>query len=234
MSSSGGSPNAGASWRGLWPVAAVVAIASVLAFFLIPDRKGPPAGGSRKVVRGGMSDEECELLSARLNEAVGNLEAGQLQNAEGALAELAQKLPDQPAAVRNLAICRVLAFVEPRLPGEGELPLAPVQSALDAARKLEPASPVPHILAARVAAQQQDAQAAVTELEAAATLAPDNPAIQYEIFDVGRSSNDERLRQRSRDAIAAALKSAPTNSYLLKEELVALAAEKDKRSVATV
>src|SRR5262249_34374569 len=108
------------------------------------------------------------------------------------------------------------------------------QSALDADRKLEPGSPVPHLLAARVAAHQQDAETAVAELEAAAKLAPDNPAIWYEIFDVGRSGNDDRLRQKSREAIAAALKAAPTNSYLLKEELVARASENDKRCVETV
>jgi hypothetical protein len=234
MSSSGGNPSGGASWRGLWPVAAIVVVASVLAFFLIPDRNRLRNGGPQNPNRGSLTTDECERLTSQLNETVGNLEAGQLQKAEGALAELVQKLPNEPAAVRNLAICRVLAFTASRQPGEDEPPIAPVQSALDAARKLEPRSPVSHILAARVAAHRQDPETAVAELEAAAKLTPDNPAIWYEIFDVGRSSNDDHLRQKSREAISAALQSAPTNSYLLKEELVSRAAEKDKRSVETV
>jgi uncharacterized protein HemY len=116
--------------------------------------------------------DRCERLTAQLNEAVGSLESGDFVKADAALSELARKLPNEPAAVRNLAICRVLAFLAPRKPGEPEASPEPAQSALDAARNLEPRSPVPHILAARMAHRPEDAATSINALEEAARLAP--------------------------------------------------------------
>jgi hypothetical protein len=231
MSSGGANPNGGASWRGLWPVAVVVAVACVLAFFLIPDRKGPPGGGPRKVIRSGMSDEECERLTARLNEAVGSLEAGELQKAESAFLELSQKFPREPAAVRNLAICRLLIFDAVPLDDSRSDPAA-ARTAIEAAKKIEPGSAIPHILAARLAARADDVAAAVAELEQAAKLSPDDAAVWFELYSFGEVAGDDNtVRRRARDALTAAIKADPENSYLLKQNLSALADEKDPRAL---
>src|SRR5262245_21174656 len=184
MSSSGDNSSGGAWWRGLWPIAAIVVVASVLAFFLIPDRNKPRNGAPQNPNRGSLAADECERLTSQLNEAVGNLEAGQLQKAENALAQLAQKLPDEPAAVRNLAICRLLIFQS--VPAEdGRSDPVAARVAIEAAKKLEPRSADPHILASRLAARAEDIPAAVAELEQAAKLSPDDAAVRFELSSIG-------------------------------------------------
>jgi hypothetical protein len=175
--------------------------------------------------------EECERLTVQLNEAVGYLEAGQFGKADAALAPLAAKLPQEPAAVRNLAICRVLAFLEPLKPGETERSPAPAQAAVEAARNLEPRSPVPHLLAARIAEHLQDSPAAVAELRAAADLAADDAAIWYDLYVVGESAADDELRD---GALDSAIKAAPTNAWLLKQRLLSQTKRKDKASLETL
>jgi hypothetical protein len=206
--------------RGLWATAVVVffCLIGIGAFLLIE------AGNRRR-------QEECEHLAAQMNEAVGYLEAGQLDKADAVLSDLARRFPREPAAVRNLAICRVLAVVQPQKQEGGEISPAPAQAALDALRSLEPGSPVPHVLAARLAAHLQDTPTAVAELHAAGKLAADDAPIWYDLSVVGESAADDELRSA---AIDSALKAAPTNSWLLKEKLLSQTRRKDVEALETL
>ncbi|MGE5194442.1 MAG: FG-GAP-like repeat-containing protein, partial [Deltaproteobacteria bacterium] len=218
MSANAGSPDRSAPSRGLWAVVIVVLLACVATYFVFEARRR-------------QKQEECERLTAQLNEAVGYLEAGQFDKADGALSALARMFPKEPAAVRNLAICRVLAILQPQKPGEAEPSPSLAQSALDAARSLEPRSHVPHVLAARLAANQQDAATAVAELRAAGNVAADDPAIWYDLYVVGESAADDELRNQALDS---ALKVAPKNSWLLKQQLLSQTKRKDRQALETL
>lgn len=233
MSTSDEKQNGGRSMRGLWPVAAVIVVAGVLAYFFVPRRDPQKNANPSKVDGGSPALEDCEWLTAQLNEAVGYLESLDLPNAEKALFALAQKFPAEPAAVRNLAICRALAL--DRLSAEAARS-DPAQAlpAVEAARKLEPNSPIPPLLAAHVASHFEDAATAIGELEGAAKLAPDDPAIAYELYYTGGATNDDELRQKSRQGLAAALRADPGNSYLLKQQLIAQIEDKDQHALETV
>ena len=105
--------------------------------------------------------------------------------------------------------------------------------AIEADRNLEPNSPIPHVLAAHVASHRDDAATAIAELDAAAKLAPDDPSIAFKLYFAGGTTTDEELRTKSRQGLSDAVKADPTNSYLLQQQLIAEAEEKDRHSVET-
>jgi hypothetical protein len=232
-----------ANWRAIWPVAAVLIALGAGAFFLLPankpQQKARPGNGAAP----NAAAVDCENLTVRLNEAVGNLERGVMQDgkkalasAEPALAALVQEFPGELAAVRNLAVCRTLAYLAVEKPDtdEADSANAAVIAAIAADRMLESKSPIPHILAARVASHRQDLATSIAELDAAAKLAPDDPTIGYELYVAGEATADQDLRKKSRQGLAAALQADPTNSYLLKQQLIAEADEKNAHAVETV
>jgi len=233
MSANPENPNGGTSWRGLWPVAAVILIAGILAFFWLPKNEPQQNGRPKNGEATKPAAADCERLTARLNEATGYLEALDFPNAEKALSALANEFPREPAAIRNLAICRALALDKVSAEEARHDP-ARAGAAIEADRKLEPSSPIPHVLAAHVASHQDDVAAAIAELEAAAKLAPDDPAIAFKLYFAGGATNDDELRQKSRQGLAAAVNADPTNSYLLKQNLIAEAEEKDPHAIETV
>src|SRR5438552_2794122 len=98
--------NAGnGSSRGLWLLFAVIVLICVAAWFLLPKNEPRP----NRIIGGKPNADDCERLTSRLNEAVGYLESDQLAKADEALSELLPKFSREPAVVRNLAICRVVA-----------------------------------------------------------------------------------------------------------------------------
>ncbi len=243
MSASPENQKSGTTWRGLWPVAAVVVVAIVVAFFFLPRNNPPQNVRPGNVGAPKANAVDCERLTARLNEAVGYLERGaipelkkELVSADKILIALRQEFPGEPAAVRNLAICRTLEFlaIEKIDSEEGGSALAAALPAIDADRKLEPKSPIPHILAARVASHRDDPTGTIAELEAAAQLAPDDATIAYEMYVAGEATTDPEIRRKSRQGLTSAVKADPTNSWLLKQQLIAQAEEKNAHAAETV
>jgi hypothetical protein len=216
-----------------WIVGAVIVLAIVAAYFLLPPTRPLKNGNGPNRISGNPTPDECERLASQLNSAIGFLESDQLPKADDALVDLSQQFPNDPAAVRNLAICRVL-LLEKLSPEEARRDPTDTLPAIDAAKKLEPRSPVPLILAARVATRQDNLAQAIAELEAAAKLAPDDAAVWYEVYNACRSASDEALRQTSRQAVAAALNSDPANSFLLKQQLIAEVQDKDRHALETL
>src|SRR5260370_36297368 len=91
-----------------WLVGVVVVVAVAAAYILLPPAKPLKNGNGKNAIDQNLTGDECERLTSQLNSAVGFLEGDQLPKADEALAELAGRFPNEPAAVRNLAICRVL------------------------------------------------------------------------------------------------------------------------------
>jgi tetratricopeptide (TPR) repeat protein len=213
----------------------VVAAIGVAAWFIVNQKEPVPEKGkvpdSPSVH---LSAADCEKSNSQLNEAVGNLESGAYSKADQALAGLARMFPQEPAAVRNLAICRTLAVTDSK-PEPAFADPAVALPAIEAARLLEPNSPVPYLLSSRIAAKREDPDAAVAELEKAQRLAPNEAVIAYEIYNVASAvPTDDVLRRKSREALATALKHDPSNSYLLKQQLVAQAEERDSQALETL
>ena len=217
-------------------VAAVIVTAIVVAWFVLSPVKGPPNIGrpvDTDSVRESAAD--CERWTSLLNEAIGNLESAAYIKADKSLTELAAKLPKEPAAVRNLAICRTLEVIALTLPEEAFYDPASALSAIEAARILEPKSAVPHLLAARIATKRDDSSTAIAELEKARQLEPDNPVIAYEIYYlVSALPADNESKRKLRDVLSAALNDDPTNSYLLKQQLIAQAEDKNVQVLETL
>lgn len=181
---------------------------------------------------------DCEKWKTVLNEALGFLEnapGNRLDDADRILSELVRQFPKEPAAVRNLAICRVMQ-VDPEMAVPGTTPIDPATAvpAIEAAMQLEPVSPVPHILAARVAQWKHDSVRALTELMVATELAPQDAATWYEIDFMATVATEEEVRNKSRSAIASGLKADPTNTFLLKSQLQLEARHDDKQILETL
>ncbi|HEY2250029.1 MAG TPA: hypothetical protein VGH74_03170, partial [Planctomycetaceae bacterium] len=218
----------------------VIGVLGLLAGFFLPGLipKQPANNGSP--VDKGVAHEsaaDCERWTSLLNEAIGNLENVEFSKADKAFSELAAKFPREPAAVRNLAICRALAVIdskpEPQYKDAAITHIA--QPAIEAARILEPESPVPYLLAARIAIKRDDPAGAVAELEKAQQLEPLNPVIALEIYNAATTMpNDDELRRKAHEALSAALKADPANAYLLKQQLVAQAEDKNVAVLETL
>src|SRR5579872_5116311 len=223
---------------GLWPVAVVLVLAIIAAWFVFREEKRPQNGNLATPVSEALSDEECERLVSQLNTAIGHLEfaenqASHLAQADAALSELARRFPNEPAAIRNLAICRILEL-DALTPDEARSDPVGAKGAIEAEKRLEPNSSIPHVLAARLALHLGDVRKSMEELEAAAHKAPRDPAVWYELYHAGEIGDDENVRATSRRALAQAAEVDPTNSYLLKQQLLALAADKDEQVLETL
>ena len=149
MSANPNNSSGNGSLRGMGLAVALIAAAIVVAWFVLSPKEQPPAkGGGPDVVAVQENAVDCERWTSLLNEAIGNLESDAYIKADKALAELAAKFPKEPAAVRNLAICRTLAVIAATPEMQFKDP-AVALSAIEAARILEP-DHRPHILAARI------------------------------------------------------------------------------------
>ena len=117
---------------------AVVAIVacSVLAFVLLR-KEGPVQNGPGPDPDGDpVSAADCERWNSLLNESIGNLESEAYAKADQSLSELAARFPNEPAAVRNLAICRTLAVIDPKAAAAFKDPAVAIP-AIEAARALD-------------------------------------------------------------------------------------------------
>lgn len=233
MSANPGQPQGAGASRGVWFAGGtVVLLIAGLAIFLSNRGRRAENGKAEKTTGGSLSADECERIAGILNEAIANLENNQLSKADSALSELAKALPGEPAAVRNLAICRALS-IDGMSPEISRQDPAGAKAAIDAAVSLEPKSHAPHILAARVAKRQEDVAAAIGELRVAGELAH-NAATWYELYTLREVALDDDSRQIGRTALDWALDIDPENSFLLKQQLVARSEEKDKRVLETL
>lgn len=238
---------------GMWIVAGVVLVAIGLAAWLLKDRR--PGGPLQPPGNAGddrLSAEECRRLTERINLGLAHLEHEDNAEAIAVFGELVREWPGRADFLRNLVIAHIRSVAredpEGAAPAEKAVSDGLLDSLLVRLEQAEPASPVPHILAGRVALFRKgravargDGEAgatleatAVRELEAAAALAPDDPAIWLELAEAAGAATDDTLRQKKSPALERASELAPENLALATRRLVDQAERKDRGIAKTI
>lgn len=194
------------------------------------DPDGPVSGGPTAE-----SMSATELIRLR-NLAVASLENANFAKSNDLFTLLADQLPGELLAVRNLAISRIWA-IEPenldrtRNPEQFQAGLQQAELAVGALLARAPNSPTSHVLAARLAGVQGDEAAVMESLRTAAHLAPRNPAVWCELYLAGRNSENDVARELAVRAIDEAHHLRPDNLFLLMEYLSVLDQRRDPRLI---
>lgn len=235
--------------RGMWIVIGTIAAAILAAWIMIRkpenqivenDRIGEPVPDGGTAQRK-FSADDCRRLTEMKNRALAHLERNDYVPAIEILEPLANELPDEPAAVRNLVIARLMALrTGEDVPGLDEQ--------LERAQEVEPDSPVPHRLTARAAAARRSLAAgrgdsaaaakwetvALRELDAAIAKSPDDPSLWLEVVDVADNPTDANLKARKTEALKQAYAKAPGNLAVTTRRLVNQAEEHDPAVTQTI
>lgn len=165
--------------------------------------------------------DSVKLLSLR-DQAVGRLENLNFEEAEQLLLEIIRLLPDDPFGPRNLTICRDLA-IEKIDPGQRvekmSDAIAKAGEALELLNRVEPDSPVNHVLAARVAVKQGDLDRAASELRRATALSPSSAPAWYDLFTLRPLTPGEPPAKETVDALRKVYELEPDNLFVLKDWL---------------
>ncbi|MSR59498.1 MAG: hypothetical protein EXS05_17960 [Planctomycetaceae bacterium] len=234
--------------RGVWIVIGTIAVVILAAWLLMrsppnqendPVRERRPPGGDQSQLK--FSADDCQRLTELKNRALAHLERNAYESAIEILEPLAKQLPDEPAAIRNLVIARLMALDKGEdVPGLDEQ--------LTRAREVEPDSPVPHRLAARAAigrrllatGQGNSAAAAkwetvaLRELDAAIAKSPDDPSLWLEIAEIADNPADANVKSRKAEALKQAYAKAPGNLAVTTRRLVNQVEEHDPDVIETI
>ena len=160
------------------------------------------------------------------NRGNGHLENGTLPEATDDLSELCRMLPQEPLGFRNRMIASLLALEginRSTQAGEFAAAVRVARQHLKELQAVEPDAATTRVLAGRLAATEDDVEAAAASLEAALQLRPDDGALWYELFEVTRHETSEANLARSRSALSQAHSHAPDNLFVLIEYLQAQA-----------
>jgi tetratricopeptide (TPR) repeat protein len=190
-------------------------------------------------VRRDVSPDECLKLEQLKNISIAHLEngrhkekrgigQGELSRADDGFAELAKKLPNDPLAVRNLAITRLLELRDKQISPER------AEQAAEQMLAMEERSPDAHLLAGYIAAEAGNQPRAVAELARAAELAPEDASIWYAISRLWTDSQDDAEKQRGYEALGRALRAEPDNLFLQAAWITAQARAKDPELAETL
>jgi hypothetical protein len=197
--------------------------ASTAAFFLWPDR--------------------CVRLERLKNVAIAQLESAamgekkpyKLPEADAAFIELCQELPDDPLAPRNLTIARIMALERKGItPEETQTAIGSAYAALRRLLTVDGASAAGHVLAARLAMRIGDEAQAEAEWKRATELAPDDPSVWYEFYDLSDSSHDAAIVRQGKEALAQAFRVGPTNLFVMGKLVFEQARDQDPRIKETI
>ncbi|HWB11198.1 MAG TPA: FG-GAP-like repeat-containing protein [Pirellulales bacterium] len=169
--------------------------------------------------RNDLSPQECELLEAKKNIAVGYLENGplagkrpnKLSEADSLFEEIRLARPGELLPLRNLVITRLLLLQSLSDPAQKAQTAAQAREAAEALIAADPASSVAHLLSGKIAAFTGDARRAVADLNRAVELESDNGPLWYELFTVLESSNDAESQDKATEALRRAYRVVPNN-----------------------
>jgi hypothetical protein len=216
-------------------ILAVCMIAAVVAAVWWWQGRDPQIPPGPADVAGELSPGEVASLLRRLNIGVGHLENDQLEDAVSGFTQLAEEVPGEVAAVRDLMIARVLnlAKLEPASPDRPEA-IEQTRATLEQLRALEPGAVATHVLAARLAQAQEDTTAALEELQEATAVEPQDLPAWYEQYAVAKYSTIPEIQQQGDAALARAFELAPTNLVLLLDRLQAQVEDQDPQIVQTL
>lgn len=226
--------------RVMWilPATLIAIAAVVLVVMFIYLRDHGPAGpvksgeGAAKL----SADAVATLLSQR-DLAIGYLENHQFEQAEKVLLEIIRQIPDDPFGPRNLTICRELALEKvdaAREPERFTTALAKAREAAELSARLEPASHIPLVLAARIAVRAREPEKAATALKRATEIAPKSAPAWYDLFLLNPISPGEPIAPETANAIRKVYELEGDNLFVLKDWLPLQSQMKDPALVETV
>ena len=192
----------------------------------------PPVVAPVKLSR----DESLKLLELR-NYAIGHHENLEFPQADAALTEIIRLLPDDPFGPRNLAICRQLAFDKlDRLRDESifRSTAASTIEAVEQAKKAEPKSPVPWVIASRMAVKQDQSEQALKDLREAIQINPDSVGAAYDLFTLLQASPGEAPTDEAVNALRMVYQHEQNNLFVIKDILPILAQRHDPSFASTL
>jgi hypothetical protein len=167
------------------------------------------------------------------NLGVAHLENNDLDEAEACFEELITLLPDELFGQQNLAITRLLKIAPENInraddQAAFDAGFARARQTIELLLQQFPDDPKVHVIAARLALRTEDHANAVAALQEAATLAPNDAAIWFSIYDAGRYSRNDELTAEANKGLAKAWELAPENLYVMREWLSVQARAKDE------
>ena len=223
-----GDPRGGSN-SGVWILVGAVALL-IVAGGVYLSFKTPPAGpdeaqdvgneGKQEKGRAAkpLSPSECAELAATRNLGIAYLEDGRLKQAEAEFQKLVDKAPQELIGLRNLAVCRLLLIESPPQGAASNPGFA--FEVIERLKTIEPESPVPFILAARVERKGEQHASAARNYQKAIELAPEDRTVRHELYQLARDSADETVHGLAGPMLESLIKLDPENSYLLYESLL--------------
>ncbi len=174
-------------------------------------------------------------LKALRNEGLAFLENYTDKSSKGALAkasanftEIVKLRSGDPLGHRNLAISALLDLTSSQDNSVTAQLFDAAQQAVDALVRVEPSSASTHLIRARLALVAGDRQLADSAearklawlaIQAATDLDPQDPALWYQMYQIGAFSELAEVQEQARAALGKAVELAPRNLYVLTELL---------------
>lgn len=223
-------------WGALAGIIALILVGGIGLSLFFQQRAQPPGPQPPPSPERIARETALRLLELR-NVGLAELENDDLTRSLPPLTEIADALPEDPFAPRNLVVAKILQAekLDPtRAADERHRVLQEARTQLDHLRQITGETWLTHLLAGQIALRVPDEAAAMDELAQAAQLSPQDPALWYEVFLAGQYSQDEPRRQRAFAALEQAYQLAPTNLYVLTEWWAHQADAHDPKIVTTL
>ena len=191
-------------------------------------------------VEAALSPAEAYDLVDQIRIAIGDLENEEFKKAITVLCPAAEKLPQEPIVIRNRAISYVAPLLQAKATDENEM-----WKSLEALEAVEPDSFVTHWLVAKAAnkkrEQSRDANTeaeyfarAVSALERATKVAPENAVVWLELYKTLTSTGDDALEPRAKESLDKAFQFAPRNLYIVTEQIAFQRQHQDRGLLKTI
>ncbi len=192
----------------------------------------PPPPTTTKLSR----EDSLKLIELR-NQAIGHLENHDFAAADAALSEVVRLVPTDPFGPRNLAICRQLDFEsidKNRDHDRFAKATVKVNEAIESAKKTDPASFVPWVIAARVASKQEQTEEALKNLREAIKLNPKSVGAGYDLFALLQATSTDQTSDEGFNALRTVYQQEANNLFVIKDWLLLSAQRRDPQFVETL
>ena len=193
----------------------VVATACWWKFHPVGQPIAPDNGGK---ITEKLTSQDVRHLIEQKDLGLGYLENERFAESDGPLLELSGKLPNEAFGPRNLVIARLLRLEKlnrTQNPEKFAATVTQAESAIERLNRIRPDDVVTHLLAARLARIQRDADRTLRELRRAIELRPDDIGALWELFDASEKSRDPAQQKTGRRALGRAFEKNPDNLWLL-------------------
>ena len=185
----------------------------------------PPQTTTIKLSR----EDSLKLIELR-NQALGHLENHEFAEADAALVEIVRLVPNDPFGPRNLAICRQLdleSIDKNRDQDRFAKAVVKVNEAIALAKRTEPTSFIPWVIAARVASKQEQTEEALHDLREAIKLSPESVGASYDLFALLQATSTDQTNDEGFQALRTVFQKEANNLFVIKDWLLLLAQRRD-------